>query len=83
MRVPIILLAAALAAGIADTAGTASTEAKGNHQQAYIKSSGRMERLSEIPAARLYTSLDKEKGKYTEKIKALLDQLLSGLHAAH
>ncbi|MNB79789.1 hypothetical protein D3C75_265360 [compost metagenome] len=31
----------------------------------------------------LYTSMNKEKGKYTEKVKALLNQVLDGLHASH
>ncbi|WP_342561341.1 hypothetical protein NST84_16890 [Paenibacillus sp. FSL R7-0345] len=77
MRVAVILLAAVLAAGIADLAGT------DNNQQAYIKPTKGIAQASEAPAARLYTSLEKEKGKYTDKVKALLEQLLGGLHAAH
>lgn len=79
MRFQIILLAAALAAGL----GGAGNIQHNYIKQAYITSHGSLEQLSEGSVARLYTSLEKEKGKYTDKLKALLNQLMDGVHASH
>ncbi|MDF9841004.1 MULTISPECIES: hypothetical protein [unclassified Paenibacillus] len=79
MRFQIILLAAALAAGL----GNAGNIPHNYIKQAYITSPGSLEQFPEGSAARLYTSLKKEKGKYTDKVKALLNQLMDGLHASH
>ncbi|KUP26121.1 hypothetical protein [Paenibacillus sp. DMB5] len=79
MKLPIVLLAAALAAGL----GGAGNIPHNYIKQAYIASPGSLEQFSEGSVARLYTSLEKEKGKYTDKLKELLNQLMDGVHSSH
>lgn len=79
MRFQIILLAAALTAGLGGTGNIPPKSIK----QVYITPLGSLEQSSVASISGLYTSMEKEKGKYTDKVKALFNQLLDGLHASH
>lgn len=79
MRFQIMLLAAALIAGL----GGAGNIPQKYIKPAYVTRLGSLGQSTEASAARLYTSMEKEKGKYTDKVKALLNQLMDGLHASH